>query len=157
MRITPLQVAIRAATLVMAGSAVSASATTLHGPPAVAQAVLEAEHAFAGRVAEAGVAQGFREFMDPQDGLSFGGGAPTRGAEAIYRASGGDKPSAVRLTWEPEEIFAARAGDMAVSWGRYVLTPNDPAKTATTGRFVTVWRKDANGSWKGLVDIGAPD
>jgi ketosteroid isomerase-like protein len=26
-----------------------------------------------------------------------------------------------------------------------------------TGRYVTVWRKNAAGQWKGLIDIGNPD
>ena len=44
-----------------------------------------------------------------------------------------------------------------MSWGTYVFTPGDGRTKTSTGRFVTVWRKNADGAWKGLVDIGAPD
>ena len=137
--------------------ALPAGAATLHGPKDAAESVLATEHAFVARVREAGVAAAFRDFMDPTDGLSFGGGPPMRGSKAIFEGHGGAKPNADKLTWEPEEIFAAKGGDMAVSWGTYVFTPAAANAKPSTGRFVTVWRKTADGTWKGLVDIGAPD
>jgi len=144
-------------TSALLAGALPAGAATLHGPKAAAEGVLAAEHAFAARAKDAGIAAAFRDFMDPTDGLSFGGGPPKRGAAAIYESLGGAKPNADQLTWEPEEIFAAKAGDMAVSWGTYVFTPAKAGAKPSTGRFVTVWRKSADGAWKGLVDIGAPD
>ena len=151
-RLVPVLLAFSLATVPL-----SARAATLHGPEAAAEGVLAAEHAFAARVKAAGVAAAFRDFMDEADGLSFGNGPPKRGAAAIFDSLGGAKPSADQLSWEPEEIFAAKAGDMAVSWGTYVFTPGDGRTKTSTGRFVTVWRKNADGAWKGLVDIGAPD
>lgn len=153
MRIFPT---LLAAAFVAGGAC--ASAATLHGPREAAEGVLAAEHAFARRVAEAGIATGFREYMDPTDGMAFGGVDPARGAEAIFRARGGDRPSTARLNWEPDEIFAAQAGDMAVSWGHYTFSiGNHPEIKPVKGRFVTVWRRDARGDWKGLIDIGDPD
>ena len=137
--------------------ALPAGAATLHGPKDAAESVLAAEHAFAARAKDAGIAAAFRDFMDPADGLSFGSGPPKRGAAAIFEGLGGAKPNADKLSWEPEEIFAAKGGDMAVSWGTYVFTPAAANAKPSTGRFVTVWRKGADGAWKGLVDIGAPD
>ena len=151
-RLVPVLLAFSLATIPL-----SAQAATLHGPKAAAEGVLAAEHAFATRAKEAGIATAFRDFMDEADGLSFGSGAPKRGAAAIFESLGGAKPNADQLTWEPEEIFAAKTGDMAVSWGTYVFTPAAANAKPSTGRFVTVWRKSADGAWKGLVDIGAPD
>ncbi len=150
-------VSILMAAALLSGGA-NATAATLHGPKDAAEAVLASEHAFAKRVAEAGIAQGFREFMDPTDGMAFGGVDPARGAEAIFRARGGDRPSNARLSWEPDEIFVAQGADMAVSWGHYSFSvANHPEMKPVKGRFVTVWRKDAKGDWKGLIDIGDPD
>jgi ketosteroid isomerase-like protein len=36
-------------------------------------------------------------------------------------------------------------------------TPLDGARPPATGRYVTVWRKDGAGHWKGLIDIGTTD
>ena len=133
-----------------------ATAAVIHGPQASGEAVLATEHAFAKRAAEDGTAVAFGAYMDPADGRSFGSGPPIRGAAEIARrmgAHGVDRG----LSWEPEEIFVSAGGDMAVSWGLYSFKPKDPAAKPETGRFVTVWRKDATGAWKGIVDIGNPD
>ena len=95
--------------------------------------------------------------MDGKDGLSFDGGEPKRGADTIYQSHGGDAPPHGVLAWEPAEVFAASGGDMGVTWGHWVMKPNDSAKKASTGHYVTVWRKEASGEWKGIVDIGDAD
>ena len=132
----------------------------VHGPPEVAQSLIAAERAFEARSRAAGPAVAMREYMDAADGLSFTGGEPARGAEAIYAAHGGDKPGG-RLTWVPAEVFAAKAGDMGAVWGHFRFVPpgepSDAKAGVVTGKYVTVWRKDAAGAWKGIFDIGTPD
>ncbi len=60
------------------------------------------------------------------------------------------------LDWQPDrvEIFA----DLAVSSGRYQLRSGegDAAKTEL-GRYVTVWRRQNDGSWRYVWDGGTPD
>ena len=119
--------------------------------------VRAADVAFARRAAEAGTAQAFREFMDPADGLEFGGGPPIRGADAIFKAMGGAAPSKARLDWTPTDAWGAASGDLGVTTGTWSSTPAGAAQPTATGRYVTVWRKDAAGHWKGLIDIGTSD
>jgi ketosteroid isomerase-like protein len=128
----------------------------VHGPLPVARALLAREQAFEARSVAAGPAVAMREFMDAKDGLSFAGGEPARGAAAIYAANGGDK-RAGKLTWVPAEIFADRDGDMGAVWGHFRFVPPVPHAPSVTGKYVTVWRKNAAGEWKGILDIGNPD
>jgi ketosteroid isomerase-like protein len=44
---------------------------------------------------------------------------------------------------------------MAVTTGRYTVTI--PGAGGDAGRYITVWRKDAGGAWKVLMDSGVPD
>jgi hypothetical protein len=127
----------------------------LHGPPDVAKAVLQREMAFEKRSEAAGPAIAMREFMDPNDGLSFTGGEPAHGAEAIFQAHGGNTPAG-RLTWSPREVWAS-SGNLAAVWGTFRFTPPVKDPKVVTGKYVTVWRKSAAGVWFGLVDIGSPD
>ncbi len=120
-----------------------------------AAAVRAADVAFEKRAQAVSVAQAFRETMDEADGLQFGSGAPTRGAAAIYQAMGGDAPSKTRLEWTPVDAWGSKGGDMGVTTGTFKFTNLGAA--SFTGRYVTVWRKNAAGAWKGLIDIGAPD
>ena len=122
-----------------------------------AAAVRAQDQAFEARAQAVGPAQAFRDYMDPADGLEFGDGAPTKGAEAIYQSMGGAKPPASKLEWTVADAWGAASGDLGVTTGTWKLTPIAHPAAPLTGRYVTVWRKDAAGHWKGLIDIGNPD
>jgi hypothetical protein len=128
----------------------------LHGPQTAAEEVVAAEKFYSDRFGEVGIAKGMREFIDQKDGLAFtGAGDPARGA-AVYAAFGGDAPSALKLSWTPAEVFVAKSGDMAASWGRFLIV-GDPKLKPVHGRYVTVWRKAGDGKWTAIMDIGNPD
>ncbi|HEY7680727.1 MAG TPA: DUF4440 domain-containing protein [Terriglobia bacterium] len=57
--------------------------------------------------------------------------------------------------WQPDRVEVARSGDLAYSQGTYELTVNDPKGVPSTdrGKYVVVWKKQADGSWKALADI----
>jgi len=120
---------------------------------ATAAQVRAADIAFEKRAQQVSVAQAFRETMDETDGLQFGSGAPARGAAAIYQAMGGDG-SKGKLEWTPVDAWGSRSGDLGVTTGTWTASGAGPV---VTGRYVTVWRRNAAGVWKGLIDIGNPD
>ena len=60
------------------------------------------------------------------------------------------------LALQPVQVEVSRGGDLGYTRGTYVLTATDPAsqKAVTEkGRFVTIFRKQADGSWKAVQDI----
>jgi ketosteroid isomerase-like protein len=63
-------------------------------------------------------------------------------------------PKEYQLTWTPENGQMAPAGDMGFTWGHYEGTSKDhngnPVKT--TGRYMTIWKKMSDGSWKVVLD-----
>ncbi len=136
---------------------VSGAARAEDPAAATAAAVKAADAAFARRSLEFGAAKAFRETMDPADSLEFGSGAPIKGAEAIFQSLGGDKPSQSRLEWTPLDAWGSKGGDLGVTTGTWKLSGVLPTAPVVTGRYVTVWRKNAAGQWKGLIDIGNPD
>jgi ketosteroid isomerase-like protein len=137
----------------------AALAPSVHADPAgdTAAAVRAADAAFAARAAAVGTARAFHEFMDKTDALEFGSGAPIRGADAIFKSMGGDAPAKSRLEWTPSQAWGAASGELGVTTGTWRSVALDGARAPVTGRYVTVWRKDAEGHWKGLIDIGATD
>ncbi len=119
------------------------------------QAILAADRAFAARASAGTAAEAFREFMDAEDGLVFRiGGEPLEGAEAIHRYFGAEAPDTGKLLWEPVQAWASEAGDFGASWGRSSFVPNGAATPTRAHRYVTVWRRDPDGEWKGLVEVG---
>jgi ketosteroid isomerase-like protein len=149
-------VSIRLLMLVATGAALTAL-PVYAADMSVKDQLIAVDNAFAAEAKAKGGAVAFRDYMDPTDGLQFAGGKqPIRGAEAIFQAEGGGKPAG-DLVWTPSEALAGAAGDMGVTWGRWSFTPLVKGAKAVTGLYVTVWRKDAAGHWKGLIDIGNPD
>ncbi len=60
-----------------------------------------------------------------------------------------------QISWEPVSVHVASGGDMAYMIERNVTVVNDSLGNPVTtyGKVVTVWRKDAAGSWKNVVDM----
>ena len=60
-----------------------------------------------------------------------------------------------QISWEPLTVHVASSGDMAYMIERNVSTATDSLGNLVTtyGKVVTVWRKDADGSWKNVIDM----
>jgi len=130
----------------------------LHGNLDAARAIVKADLDFGALAKKEGTAKAFRDSLDEVDGTVFGGGSqPAIGRDAIYAKMGGDAPEESTLEWAPVEAFAAKSADMGVTRGRWTATSKADATQTVSGSYVTVWRKNAKGEWKGLIDIGNPD
>jgi ketosteroid isomerase-like protein len=59
-----------------------------------------------------------------------------------------------RLAWDPDDAFAA--GGLGVTHGHFELHGKDAdgADKKVVGHYVTVWRKQKDGSWKFVWDGG---
>jgi len=59
------------------------------------------------------------------------------------------------LSWQATKAEAASSGDLGYSMGTYELTVDGPDGQPMTdhGKYVTLWRRQADGTWKVVVDI----
>jgi uncharacterized protein (TIGR02246 family) len=59
------------------------------------------------------------------------------------------------LTWQATKVEVARSGDLAYVMGTYQEASNAPESkpVADRGKFVEVWKKQADGNWKTVADI----
>jgi ketosteroid isomerase-like protein len=120
-----------------------------------AESLLAADRAFAARAREVGAAEAFIDFMDADGKLLGAAEDPVVGSEAIFSVMAA-LPDEADISWSPVEAFVADSGELGVTWGTYRLFIPGPAGEAVeeTGRYLTVWRKDENGRWRGILDIG---
>jgi ketosteroid isomerase-like protein len=60
------------------------------------------------------------------------------------------------LRWEPLGAQVSRAGDLGYTYGKYVSKAIDPEGKPVTryGKYVTIWKKQTDGSWKVVMDVG---
>lgn len=118
-------------------------------------ALFDLEAKFAKDVAEKGGAGFASWFAD--DGVALGNGvAPLVGKVAIEKSATW-LPKDYQLTWTPTDGMMGPSGDMGFTWGHYGGSSKDangnPVKTS--GRYMTIWRKEKDGAWKVVLDAGA--
>jgi ketosteroid isomerase-like protein len=93
------------------------------------------------------------------DGVLLGNGAaPVIGKVAIERFASWS-PKDYQLTWTPTDAVLGPSGDMGYTWSHYEGRSKDANgnPVVTSGRFITIWRREADGSWKVVLDAGAND
>jgi len=58
------------------------------------------------------------------------------------------------LSWKTGSLEVARSGDIAYETGAYdfITTDKKGKSTDTKGKYVVVWKKQSDGSWKVVVD-----
>jgi ketosteroid isomerase-like protein len=92
-----------------------------------------------------------------EDGVLMGNGqAPVVGRVAIAKSMSWSAKD-YQLTWTPTDAMMGPSGDMGYTWGRYEGHSKDANgnPVVTSGRYMTVWRKEPDGQWKVVLDAGA--
>jgi ketosteroid isomerase-like protein len=119
-----------------------------------ASGLLKADREFARYAEDHGVANAFALFAAPNATSLPMGDAPLLGRDAIVKSM--QNFPAGQLKWFPVAADIASSGDLGYTWGRYEFHTRDADGKPEThhGKYVTVWKKQANGSWKYVVDIG---
>jgi len=59
------------------------------------------------------------------------------------------------ISWQPVAVVVSQAGDLGYTRGTYELTMNDPKGKPSTdrGKYMAVWKKQTDGSWKAVEDM----
>jgi len=95
------------------------------------------------------------------DAIFISSGQPTLNGKQNIREMvvGMSKTPGFKISWEPISVSVSESGDMAYMVEKNKLTYNDSIGNPiiTTGRVVTVWKKNNNGEWKNVVDISVDD
>jgi ketosteroid isomerase-like protein len=82
--------------------------------------------------------------------------APMASDKASIRAAwAGLLGAGTTLSWQATKVEAARSGDLGYVMGTYQLEGKDASgkEESDRGKFVEVWKKQADGNWKAAVDI----
>jgi|SRR5215213_251192 len=116
--------------------------------------MVKTEQAFSKMAEEKNTRDAFIAFI-ADDGLLFRPGA-VNGKEWLLK-SPAPPPSDKRplLAWQPAYAGISASGDMGFTTGPWEAKADIiDEKPQGYGHFVTVWKKQADGSWKFVVDLG---
>jgi len=118
------------------------------------EALIEADCAFASLAADSGLAIAFASFAADSAVIYRDGSNPIVGKEVIRKIY--SHPSRGTLTWEPYFADIGGGDDLGYTLGRYQFTIPDStgAPQMSHGFYVTIWKKQPDGSWKYVLDTG---
>jgi ketosteroid isomerase-like protein len=117
------------------------------------------DRAFNMRVQMAG-ADGFAQFFAPDGAMIQPGAGEIRGQETIDSVF----RSAIReeglfsFVWEPDRAEVSNGGDLGYTVGTYRTITQDSTgvRTSVRGKYVSIWRRQEDGTWKVEMDLGNP-
>lgn len=114
--------------------------------------MMDADRAFSKMSEEKGMKNAFLEYIDSNGVLLRPNQLPLLGADAIdFLIRQND--SSFTLKWEPKGGMVAQSGELGYTYGVYALKPSDK-DTMMYGNYVSIWKKQSNGSWKYILDSG---
>jgi ketosteroid isomerase-like protein len=131
----------------------SAGAALVQAGDKDADAVLAADAAWLKVYAAKDLAKSVA-FCDEQGSMLAPNAPIATGKHAIAKAIASDFAHD-DLTWHANKAGVARSGDLGYTSGTYEMTFKDATgKTVSDkGKYLTVWKKQADGSWKVLYDM----
>ena len=117
------------------------------------QEMVKTEQAFSKMAQEKNTRDAFAAFI-ADDGLLFRPGA-VNGKKWMLENPLPPSDKKPLLAWQPSYAGVATSGDMGFTTGPWEFK-NDikDEKPSAYGHFVTVWKKQTDGSWKFVVDLG---
>lgn len=93
------------------------------------------------------------------DAVTLNNGRPAVMGRAAIAAQAQWDPKTYQLTWAPQGAQMGPSNDMGFTWGHYEGHSKDKngQPVVVSGRYFTVWKKVADGSWKVALDASADE
>jgi ketosteroid isomerase-like protein len=121
--------------------------------------VAKMEDAFCAMAQEKGLLAAFQHFAAPDVAFIDTDPRKFRGPAAVLERIGPDEPG-VKLTWSASFTDVSNDGTLGYNYGRYDFSKtgaNGKEGPHSTGWFLTIWKRQPDGTWRYVMDQGSPD
>ena len=108
--------------------------------------------AFSNRSKEKGQQAAFLEYMDENVSMLRPNSMPVVSRDSMRRIYSQRSDTSFTLTWSPLFADVAASGELGYTYGTWLLVTKAGEKSE--GTYCTIWKKDANGNWKFVLDMG---
>jgi ketosteroid isomerase-like protein len=120
-------------------------------PESPLQSLVNAERVFARASEEQGTRSAFMAFI-ADDGILF---RPAAVKGKTWMQANPEPASRSRLSWRPILADISSAGDLGYTTGPWEFkTETNDAKPVAWGDYMTIWKMQADGNWKFVLDLG---
>lgn len=128
--------------------------------PADPQELIDVDLEFAQLARDQGISQAFYQYAAQKAIILRQGQFPLKGPEEIkedWQTVVSSFSNPPQLSWKPTKAEIARSGDLGYTFGTYEFTVLDSLDNPSIsyGNYVTVWKRQNDGSWKYVLDGGA--
>ena len=116
--------------------------------------IAKAEKDFEQMAADKGIAEAFWFFADTSAVIKRGHDSIIHGKEGIRNFYSADYFKTASVKWSPDSVGVSDAGDMGYTYGKFIWQSKDSTGKVSElkGMFHTVWKKQADGTWKYVWD-----
>ena len=116
------------------------------------QEVADTELQFSAMADSLGTQAAFEAFA-AEDAVLMRNNTIIKGRKSIADLFKNSDPNA-KLSWGPDFVDVSASGDLAYTYGTYVYSTTDSTgvERNSEGIFHTVWKRQADGSWKYVWD-----
>jgi ketosteroid isomerase-like protein len=120
--------------------------------------LMEADQAFSDAISQGGLGL-WSNFFSEDGAMIQEGAGEIRGTEAIQAATDAAAGATTSFRWTPIRAEVSARGDLGYTVGNFRTTGIGPdgVEMLRTGLYVSIWRRQADGSWKVEMDLGNPD
>jgi ketosteroid isomerase-like protein len=110
---------------------------------------------FSAAAAALGIGEAFVRYADAEATSMPAGALPVTGREAIRRQFA-VAPAGATLSWKPFRAEVSQGADLGYTLVTYEYRARGPAgkPDVRNGKYCSIWKKQPDGSWKWVVDIG---
>ena len=114
--------------------------------------------AFSAMAQAKGILPAFEHFAAPDVAFIDTDPRKFRGLEAVRERMGGTPPG-MKLKWSALFTDVSDDGTLGYNYGRYEARGPGPdgQDVVRGGFFLSIWKRQPDGSWKYVMDTGAPD
>lgn len=120
-------------------------------------ALLAVDAEFSAAAQRIGIGAAFLKYADAEATMLPANEEAVTGVDGI-RKQFADLSAGTTLVWKPFKAEAAASGDLGYTLGTFELhaTGADGKPVVRYGKYCSVWKKQKDGSWKWVVDVGTP-
>ena len=110
------------------------------------------EIAFSKMCVEKGMAESFVFYADKDVIKLSEGKFPIIGKDSLIASFANKAPQTFKLEWYPVKVEVSKSADLGYTFGNWIFTSSKGEKDY--GNYMTVWKKQKDGSWKFVIDGG---
>jgi ketosteroid isomerase-like protein len=116
--------------------------------------LMQVDRDFSALSVERGMRAAFGAYMADDVVIYSAGQMPVLGREKALPLY--PEGTDVVLKWEPFFADVAQSGDLGYTLGSYTLTgtAEDGSPSVSRGHYVSIWKRQADGTWKFVFDTG---